>query len=120
MKNAMCLVAAMALVVVATSGPALAAFNAADLVYVPVVAHTTGLNDSVWRSDVSITNVGDTDAIDVALEEIRTAKMSFLVSKSCEAKLPYSFKVAREINKVKPCSNGCCSTALFRILDAPE
>jgi hypothetical protein len=67
MKNAMCLVAAMALVVVATSGPALAAFNAADLVYVPVVAHTTGLNDSVWRSDVSITNVGDTDAIDVAL-----------------------------------------------------
>jgi hypothetical protein len=67
MKHRLILVAAAALVACAAAGPVQAAFNAADLVYVPVVAHTTGLNDSVWRSDVSITNVGDTDAIDVAL-----------------------------------------------------
>lgn len=44
-----------------------AGFRAGDLVYVPVVAHTTGVNDSVWRSDVVITNVESEDAIDVAL-----------------------------------------------------
>jgi len=49
------------------SGVAQAEFRVSDLVYVPVVAHTAGANDSLWRSDVMITNIESEDAIDVAL-----------------------------------------------------
>ena len=45
---------------------ATAMFRAADLVIVPVVAATPGLENSNWRSDVEILNV-DTVAIDVAM-----------------------------------------------------
>lgn len=44
-----------------------AEFRVSDLIYVPVVAHTTGANDSVWASDVIITNVEAEDSIDVAM-----------------------------------------------------
>ncbi|MCK5377753.1 MAG: hypothetical protein KAJ78_00060 [Acidobacteria bacterium] len=44
-----------------------AGFRVADLIYVPVVAHTTGANDSVWASDVMISNVESEDSIDVAM-----------------------------------------------------
>lgn len=44
-----------------------AEFRVSDTVYVPVVAHTTGANDSVWRSDVKITSMESEDLIDVAL-----------------------------------------------------
>ena len=43
-----------------------AGFLAADLVYVPVVAHTEGDNGTIWRSDVYITNVDDVP-VDVAV-----------------------------------------------------
>ncbi len=43
-----------------------AQFNAADLVYVPIVAHNEGVDDSVWRSDLYITNA-DSTPIDVAM-----------------------------------------------------
>ena len=46
--------------------PAAAGFQAADLLYVPAVAHNTGLQDSVWRTDLFITNV-DTVPIDVIM-----------------------------------------------------
>ena len=46
---------------------AIAEFHASDLIYVPVVAHTAGANESVWRSDVMISNVEPEDLIDVAI-----------------------------------------------------
>jgi len=44
-----------------------AEFRVADLIYVPVVAHNEGANDSLWRSDVIITNMEAEDSIDVAM-----------------------------------------------------
>ncbi len=44
-----------------------AEFHASDLIYVPVVAHAAGANDSIWRSDVIISNVEAEDSIDVAI-----------------------------------------------------
>lgn len=44
-----------------------AEFRASDLIFVPVVAHTAGANESVWRSDVMISNVEAEDSIDVAI-----------------------------------------------------
>ncbi|MEN8165658.1 MAG: hypothetical protein ABFS37_16135, partial [Acidobacteriota bacterium] len=44
-----------------------AEFRASDLVYVPVVAHTAGANDSIWASDVMISNLEAEDSIDVAM-----------------------------------------------------
>ncbi len=42
-------------------GGALSAqFMAADLIYVPAVAHTEGANGSVWKTDLTITNVDST------------------------------------------------------------
>jgi hypothetical protein len=46
--------------------PALASFQASDLVYVPVAAHNDGVEGSVWRTDLHVTNV-DEVAIDVAI-----------------------------------------------------
>jgi len=45
---------------------AFAGFSAGDLVIVPVIVHALGSNDSVWRTDVHITNVSE-DPIDVCL-----------------------------------------------------
>ncbi len=53
-------------VVVLAAGTASAGFRAADLVVIPVVAATPGLEGSNWRSDVEILNV-DTVAIDVEI-----------------------------------------------------
>ncbi len=41
-------------------------FQAAELVYVPAVAHNEGVSGSVWRSDLTITNV-DEVPVDVAV-----------------------------------------------------
>jgi hypothetical protein len=59
--------AALATVVLALCGlvgTAEASFNAAELVYVPVVSHAEGANGSRWRSDVTITNL-DAALVDV-------------------------------------------------------
>jgi hypothetical protein len=47
--------------------PVEAQFLAADLIYVPAAAHTTGVGASQWTSDFLITNVEEDVAIDVAL-----------------------------------------------------
>ncbi len=47
--------------------PAWASFMASDLVYVPVAAHNDGTAGTVWRTDLTITNVETTDAVDVAI-----------------------------------------------------
>lgn len=57
----------IACVLMASAGLVHAEFRVSDLVYVPVVAHSVGANDSVWRSDVKITNMEAEDNIDVAL-----------------------------------------------------
>jgi len=44
-----------------------AQFTSGELIYVPVVAHNDGTNGSVWRSDLTITNVEHEDSIDVAI-----------------------------------------------------
>jgi len=46
--------------------PASAQFNAASLIYVPAAAHNEGAAGSVWRTDLTITNV-DTTNVDVAI-----------------------------------------------------
>jgi hypothetical protein len=46
--------------------PAMASFQAADLIYIPAVAQTLGSGTSTWKTDVYITNV-DEVAIDVAM-----------------------------------------------------
>jgi hypothetical protein len=43
-----------------------AQFMAADLIYVPAVAHSEGANGSVWKTDVTITNV-DSTPVDVGI-----------------------------------------------------
>jgi hypothetical protein len=52
--------------IVCMASPVFSAFFAADLIYIPVVAHIEGLNDSFWRSDLYITNV-DEVPIDVMM-----------------------------------------------------
>jgi hypothetical protein len=49
-----------------TVSPAMASFQAADLIYIPAVAQTTGSGTSDWKTDLYITNV-DEVAIDVAM-----------------------------------------------------
>ncbi len=53
--------------VLLAGAPAWASFMASDLVYVPVAAHNDGTAGSVWRTDLTITNVETTDAVDVAI-----------------------------------------------------
>jgi hypothetical protein len=52
--------------VCAAVAPASANFMASDLIYVPVVAHNDGLEGTLWRSDLYLTNV-DEVAVDVSL-----------------------------------------------------
>jgi len=47
--------------------PVEAQFLAADLIYVPAAAHTSGEGTSRWRSDFYITNVEEDVAVDVAM-----------------------------------------------------
>lgn len=56
----------VALMALLTAPPALASFQAADLIYIPVVAQTAGAGAAVWRTDLFITNVDDAP-IDVAM-----------------------------------------------------
>jgi len=51
--------AGVAVVLALVAVPVRAGFEASDLLYVPAVAHNTGLEDSVWRTDLYITNVDD-------------------------------------------------------------
>ena len=55
-----------ALTVALAASPALASFQAADLIYIPAVAQTTGAGTSDWKTDLFITNVDDVP-IDVAM-----------------------------------------------------
>lgn len=55
----------------AVAAPCFAQFHASDLIYMPVVAHLAGANDSLWRSDLFIVNVDDVP-IDVALVFVPT------------------------------------------------
>jgi len=56
--------------------PAEAQFLAADLIYVPAAAHTSGEGTSQWRSDFFISNVEGDVAIDVALVYLPTGLIS--------------------------------------------
>lgn len=53
-------------VVLAVAVPAVAEFRAADLLYLPVAAHNEGVEGSLWRTDLTITNV-DEVPIDVCI-----------------------------------------------------
>jgi hypothetical protein len=70
------LIPALIIVFSTVAGPAAAQFLAADLIYVPAVAHTNGEGDSRWRSDLFITNVETDVAIDVALVFLPTGGFS--------------------------------------------
>ncbi len=61
------LVAILSVSVVMGCATAFAAFRVADLIYVPVVAHNLGADESVWSSDVMVSNVEPEDSIDVAM-----------------------------------------------------
>lgn len=61
------LVTILGAVMVFGGATAQAQFRVSDLIYVPVVAHTNGANDSVWKSEVIITNIEAEDSIDVAM-----------------------------------------------------
>ena len=65
------LLTALVFVFVLGAGQAAAQFMAADLIYLPAVTHTNGVDESRWRSDVYITNVDDV-AIDVAIIYLET------------------------------------------------
>jgi hypothetical protein len=58
-----------------TAIPASAQFMASDLIYLPGAAHTGGPNGAAWRSDLYITNVGDSP-IDVAIVYLQTGLIS--------------------------------------------
>jgi len=70
------LMAALPLLLMLVVVPAEAQFLAADLIYVPAAAHTSGEGTSEWRSIFFITNVeGDTE-IDVAMVYLPTGLTS--------------------------------------------
>ncbi len=62
--------------VLAVAVPSGAQFLAADLIYLPGVAHTSGANGTRWRSDIFITNVDEDSSIDVAMVFIETGLLS--------------------------------------------
>ncbi len=64
-----------ALLVMAATGPVLAGFGAADLIYIPVASHNSGAAATQWRTDLYITNVDDT-AIDVAIAYLPSGLVS--------------------------------------------
>jgi hypothetical protein len=70
------LITALVFVISMAAFPAVAQFLAADLIYLPAVAHTNGEGDSRWRSDVFITNVETDVDIDVALIYLPTGGTS--------------------------------------------
>lgn len=70
------LAAGLAIAVLIAAVPAGAQFLAADLLYVPGVAHTDGEEGSQWRSDLYITNVEEEAEVDIAIVYIRTGLVS--------------------------------------------
>jgi hypothetical protein len=70
------LAAGLAIAVLTAAAPAGAQFLAADLLYVPGVAHTDGEEGSQWRSDLYITNVEQDADVDIAIVYIRTGLVS--------------------------------------------
>ncbi len=70
------LAAGLAIAVLTAAIPAGAQFLAADLLYVPGVAHTDGEEGSQWRSDLYITNVEEEADVDIAIVYIRTGLVS--------------------------------------------
>ncbi|MCK5375611.1 MAG: hypothetical protein KAJ97_00925 [Acidobacteria bacterium] len=69
------LITGLMTVLLAGAVPAGAQFLAADLIYLPVAAHTAGENNSNWRTDLFITNVEDTP-VDVAIVYLPTGLAS--------------------------------------------
>ena len=70
------LAAGLAIAVLTIAVPSGAQFLAADLIYVPGAAHTDGVGDSQWRTDLFITNVEEDVDVDVAIVYIRTGLIS--------------------------------------------
>jgi hypothetical protein len=70
------LVSALLFVSLMAAGPVAAQFLAADLIYLPAVAHTNGEDESRWRSDVYITNVEEDVDIDIAIVYLQTGGVS--------------------------------------------
>ncbi len=70
------LAAGLAIAVLTLAAPAGAQFLAADLLYIPGVAHTDGEGSSRWRSDVFITNVEQEANVDVAIVYLKTGLVS--------------------------------------------
>ena len=68
------LLTALLFVFILSAGQVTAQFLAADLIYLPAVTHTNGVDVSRWRSDVFITNVDDVD-IDVAIIYLQTGAL---------------------------------------------
>jgi len=68
--------AVLVLAAVAFATPAWAQFAAADLVYVPGVAHTPGVGDTAWRSDIYITSAEEEVDVDVAIVFLATGQVS--------------------------------------------
>ena len=64
LRGALAALAVLAALLVAA--PAMASFQAADLIYIPAVAQTTGSGSSTWKTDIYLTNV-DEEPIDVAM-----------------------------------------------------
>lgn len=60
------------LLTILAAGPIFADFGASDLIYIPVVSHSSGALGSQWRTDVYITNVDDV-AVDVAFVYLPSA-----------------------------------------------
>lgn len=58
--------ALVSVLVLAAAVPAVAEFRASDLLYLPVAAHNEGVAGSLWRTDLTITNV-DEVPIDVSI-----------------------------------------------------
>jgi hypothetical protein len=74
--NRYTLAAGLTIAVLALANPAGAQFLAADLLYIPGVAHTDGEGSSQWRSDVFITNVETEANVDVAIVYLETGLIS--------------------------------------------
>ncbi len=68
-------VGAMLVLLVGLAVPGLASFQAGELLYLPVAAHNEGVEGSLWRTDLTITNV-DEVPIDVSIFYFSTGLFS--------------------------------------------
>jgi hypothetical protein len=66
MRQSAILAAVLAILTVFPAVEGFAAFQAAELIFIPVAARNPGLNNSDWFTDLSITNV-DSTAVDISI-----------------------------------------------------